>query len=208
MERVLIVAKTWMRSGVCVSGLTLTSNKGIRLIPKGRLNQSIDTEFEVGQVWNIEFQEVVDVEPPHVEDVIVFNQQYVGRVANMRETLMRRIQPRRGGPENLFDNMLTIEQRKCYISKSGSIPSCSTGYWLPDRRLTLDQEGEKPYYLIEYAYKAGDKVYTRVLSIPFVGFAPPVKQILPGTLIRISLARWFPSSGEDRCYLQIFGWYI
>lgn len=123
MERVLIVAKTRMRSGVCVSGLTLTSNKGIRLIPKGRLNQSIDTEFEVGQVWNIEFQEVVDVEPPHVEDVIVFNQQYVGRVANMRETLMRRIQPWRGGPENLFDNMLTQATKSIAYSSSNPKPS-------------------------------------------------------------------------------------
>jgi len=192
-----------MKSGACVSGLTVSSNKGIRLIPKGRLNQAIDTEFEVGQVWDIEFREVADVEPPHVEDVIVFNQQYVGRIANMRGTLMPRVQPWHGGPENLFDNMLTIRQSKCYISKSGPIPNCSTGYWLPDRQLTLDQESEKAYYLIGYAYN----FYMRNLSIPFVGFDPPVEQIPSGSLIRVSLARWFLASGEDRCYLQISGWY-
>lgn len=208
MERVLIVAKTRMKSGVCVSGLTRTSNKGIRLIPKDRLNQLADTEFDVGQVWDIEFQEVADVDPPHVEDVIVINKRYVGRVANLRETLTQRIQPWHGGPENLFDKMLTIGPRKCYISKSGPIPSCSTGYWIPDRQLTLTQENNKPYYLIEYKEKTGNKVYTRVLSIPFVGFASPIEQIPSGTLIRVSLARWFPSSGEDRCYLQISGWYI
>ncbi len=58
MERVLIVAKTRMSSGVCVSGLT-RSSKSIRLIPKGRFNQPIDTEFEVGQAWDIDFKKLL-----------------------------------------------------------------------------------------------------------------------------------------------------
>lgn len=209
MERVLIVAKTRMKSGVCVSGLTRTSNKGIRLLPKERFNQSLDTEFDLGQVWDIEFQEIADVDPPHVEDVIVINKQYKGHVASLRETLIQRVHPWRGGPEELFDKMLTIGPRKCYISRSGPIPSCSTGYWLPEKQLTLDPASNKPYYLVEHNYKVGGKISTQVLSIPFVGFASPVKQILPGTLIRVSLARWLSSpSDEDRCYLQISGWYM
>ncbi len=208
MERILIVAKTRMYSGICVSGLTRSSHKGIRLKPPDRLNQPLDTRFEVGQVWDIEFQADEDVEPPHVEDVTVLNQRYVTRIANMRDTLIRHIQPWRGGPENLFDGALTMDQRKCYISQSGQIPNCSTGYWITDRLLTLSQENDKPYYLIEYNDKERGKLYTRNLSIKFVGFTPPVRQIPPGTLIRVSLARWFLVSGEKRCYLQISGWYV
>ncbi len=208
MERVLIVAKTHVKSGVCVSGLTSTSSRGIRLIPAGRSNQAADTAFEVGQVWDIEFQEVAGVEPPHTEDVIVSNQKYVGRVTSMREILMRRIDPWRGGPENLFDKMLTFGPRKDYIARTGPIPGYSTGYWLPDRPLRLDQGSDKPYYLVEHTYKLGDKTYTGTLSIPFVGFDVPVKQIPSETLIRVSLARWLSSPDGDRCYLQLSGWYL
>jgi hypothetical protein len=167
----------------------------IRLVTKGRSNQSADTAFEVGQVWDIEFQECADVEPPHTEDVIVYNQQYVGRVNSMGETLMRRIEPWRGGPENLFDKMLTFGPRKGYIARSGPIPGYSTGYWLPDRPLRLDQDSGKPYYLVEHTYKLGDKIYAGTLSIPFVGFDVPVKQIPPNinSCLTCSLAvisRW------------------
>lgn len=208
MERVLIVAKTHMKSGVCVSGLTRTSSRSIRLIPMGRANQAADTPFEVGQVWDLEFQEPAAVEPPHTEDVIVTRQQHVGRVTSMRDTLMRRIEPWRGGPESLFDRMLTFGPRKGYIDRTGPIPDYSTGYWLPDRPLRLDQGSDKPYYLVEHTYKSGGQTYTGTLSIPFVGFDVPVKQISSETLIRVSLARWLPSPDGDRCYLQLPGWYL
>lgn len=188
MERVLIVAKTHMKSGACISGLVRSSNRSIRLIPQGRLNQSTDTDFDVGQIWDIEFQEATEVDPPHVEDVIVINKHYVGRVASVRETLMQRIQPWRGGPECLFDNMITIGQKNCYISRSGPIPNCSTGYWLPDRQLILNQENGKPRYLIEYKDKVGNSNASRTLSIPFVGFVSSIEKIPPETLVRVSLA--------------------
>jgi len=208
VERVLIVAKTHMKSGACISGLARSSNRGIRLIPKDRLNQSTGTDFDVGQIWDIEFQEAVEVDPPHVEDVVVINKQYVGRVASLRETLMKRIQPWRGGPECLFDNMITVGQKNCYVSRSAPIPNCSTGYWLPDRQLILNQENGKSRYLIEYKDKAGNSNTPRTLSVPFVGFASPIEKIPPETLVRVSLARWFAPSSEDRCYLQISGWYL
>jgi hypothetical protein len=207
MERVLIVAKTHMKSGACISGLT-RSYRGIRLIPKDRLNHPANTEFDVGQTWNIEFQEAVEVDPPHVEDVIIIDKQYVGRVDNLRGILMKGIQPWRGGPECLFDNMITVGQKNCYISRSGPIPNCSTGYWLPDRPLILDQTDGKSRYLIEYKDKAGTSSNSRTLAIPFVGFVPPLRSISPETLVRVSLARWFAPAGEERCYLQISGWYL
>ena len=206
-ERVLIVAKTRMDSGICVSGLTQVSNRGIRLLPKGRWNQPMDTRFELGQVWEMEFQEAARVEPPHVEDVIVISTKYVGRATNLRGILMRRVRPWRGGPENLFNKMLTISARKCYVSRSGPMPPCSTGYWIPDRRLILDQNESKHYYLIEHKRRYGGTL-SQTLSIRFVVLEAPLEEIPAGTLVRVSLARWFNVAGEDRCYLQISGWYL
>ena len=47
-------------------------------------------------------------------------------------------------------------------------------------------------------------------KITFVGFQNPVQLISAGTLLRISLARWWAPNDDDveeRCYLQLSGWY-
>ncbi|MFH1320564.1 MAG: hypothetical protein ABII90_07920 [Bacteroidota bacterium] len=45
-------------------------------------------------------------------------------------------------------------------------------------------------------------------NISYVGFQNPVDKIPAGTLVRISLARWWsPNEDEERCYLQLSGWY-
>lgn len=50
------------------------------------------------------------------------------------------------------------------------------------------------------------------VRIPYVGFEPAVDLIPKGTLVRVSLARWWrphdsPPDMEERCYLQLSGWY-
>jgi hypothetical protein len=55
VERVLIVAKTHMHNAVCVSGLTIGTNRSIRLLRTNGFNQQVDTPFDVGQVWELEF---------------------------------------------------------------------------------------------------------------------------------------------------------
>jgi len=45
---------------------------------------------------------------------------------------------------------------------------------------------------------------------PYVGFEPKVNLIPAGTLMKISLARWWKPEDSDmseRCYLQLSGWY-
>lgn len=209
MEKVLIVSKTRMGHGLCMSGLTI-SNKSIRLIPPGRLNQPFETKFDIGQIWNIEYKEKGNIDPPHFEDVEVISQEYLGYVRNMRETLLKRIRPWQGGPEALYDKMLTLRYEKGYVPRSGPIPKQSTGYWLPDRELVLSQEDGKNFYRVAYHYRSGGTIIPRTLSIRFVGIADPVKHIEPDTLVRVSLARWFRPQGadEERCYLQISGFYI
>ena len=213
MTTVLIVAKTRMGSGVCVGGLTCDTHKNVRLIPPGRNNQPEDTPFEVGQIWELDFYPVENITSPHTEDVIVTEQHLIGHVSAMRETLLPRIHPWRGGPDQLFDGSLCLRGTGGYISAIGSIPHCSTGYWLPDRSLSLskplipDAQNNKLYYDM---LRIGDGRRAAMLSIKYVGFAEPVQQIPAGTLVRVSLARWFKPAPttEERCYLQLSGWYL
>lgn len=211
-ERILIVAKTQMKSGVCVGGLT-ASNRSVRLVPEDRQNRrncSIDTKFDVGQVWDVDFYESVNLDPPHVEDIIVTNAHYKGQAMSLKNVLMRRIVPWQGGIEALFNNSLFVNLKsgKCYVSRTGPIPNCSTGYWLPNKALTLTcSEKEKLYYQMNYRYKRGSQIYERAIAIPFIGCSDPIESILPNMLVRVSLARWLPSGSEERCYLQISGCY-
>ena len=213
MVNVLIVARTRMNGGVCVGGLRLDTNKNVRLKPPGRANQTEDSAFEIGQIWELDFHEVVNTKLPHIEDVIVTDQRLVERVDNLREFLLQRIHPWQGGPEQLFDRCLCLKGTGGYISASGSIPRCSTGYWLPDRSLSLnkplipDMQTDKHYYEM---LRIADNKRPAMLSIKYVGFAAPVNKIPIGTLVRVSLARWWRpiETSEERCYLQLSGWYL
>jgi hypothetical protein len=95
---------------------------------------------------------------------------------------------------------LTTSNGSGYISKAGGLPNRSTGYWVPDKPLTL--EGDR------YTYPA----FAGVRRMSYVGFAPTIATIPAGTLVRVSLARWWrpqdaDDSLEERCYLQLSGWF-
>lgn len=121
----------------------------------------------------------------------------------LRETLLQRIQPWQGGLHNLFDGLLVVSYANAYINRAKGLPTSSTGYWLPDVTLRLTYRRDKPYYSV------GGIGRGRELCIPYVGYSEPVYQIQPGTLVRVSLARWWVPADvdEERCYLQLSGWY-
>ena len=210
MARVLIVAKTRMCNSTCVGGLNLEGNQNIRLLRSDGSNQPNDTRFEVGQVWDLAFQPLSGTTPPHIEDIRVTQERYIGPASNLRTMLMQRIQPWQGGPDQLFQGKLTVE-RTGYVSRTGSLPSCSTGYWLPDNPLSLSlnfREGQPYYQIITQPEDIFPAV--RKLFIKYVGFAEPIGRIPASTLVRVSLARWWqrPGTEEERCYLQLSGWYL
>lgn len=211
MERVLIVAKTHMKNGVCVSALTRNTNRHLRLIPPARLSQSYTTQFEIGQAWDIEFREDREITLPHTEDVTVVKQEYVSQVTDMRAILEKRVQIWRGGPECIFDGLLTFENTSAYIAKSREMPKQSTGYWMPTNELCISYSPQgKPRYNTDYRVRHNGVSRWRTLHIPYVGFAKAITFIPKETLIRVSLARWWKYDGanEDRCYLQLSGWYL
>src|SRR5579863_2610989 len=211
MERVLIVARTRAGNGVEIGGLTREQNRSVRVLPPEGQNHPADTRLDIGQVWEFEFHDAPDVKPPHVEDIIVTGGKRAGHVSNMREILLEHVQPWEGGPEQLYDGLLTISNSKGYISEQNPLPAASAGFWIPDRPLTLNfqSNSSKPYYSLVLGEEV-TKGQIDFLNIPYVGFVEPIKQIPAGTLLRVSLARWFNQNGrtENRCYLQLAGWYL
>ena len=79
----------------------------------------------------------------------------------------------------------------------------STGYWEPDIILTRGEYNGR----VKYCY---DSPGSRWI-LPYVGCAEPLDRIPQGTLLRVSLARWWRPDDSDfelRCYLQLSGWYL
>jgi len=156
-------------------------------------------------VGNADLSDVVKQRgPPHVEDFLVTQRYQFGREPRLAQFLLGRVRPWRGGPEALFDGLIRFtKSRSGYISRQNKIPSCSTGFWLADRPLFLVQDEDKSTYH-----------YTRAMlafRLTYVGTTPAPAAIFPGTLMRVSLARWWrPDDApdmEERCYLQLSGCY-
>ncbi len=141
---------------------------------------------------------------PHVEDILVARAELVGQQPDLRNFLLKRIKPWQGTPQQTFEALVRpTYMGHGYINEIMGIPSVSAGYWLPGQPLTQEVEGAKVYY--RYPRRDG------VRLLKYVGFAPPISRIPAGALVRISLARWWrqeDSDIEERCYLQLSGWYL
>src|SRR5215813_12489824 len=137
MERFVIVSKTrWGTNGACIGGISLQTSRSIRLLNPGGVRPSIDCEFNVGQIWELDCHPIA-VTPPHVEDVVVNSAKRIAQRTNLRDFLLQRIEPWRGGPDQLYDGLLTSENQSCFIPRYITPPRVSTGFWLPDAPLYL-----------------------------------------------------------------------
>lgn len=203
--KTLIVAKTQMGQGTCVGGLTITG-QNVRLLQPGPYSpQPKDTPYQVGDVWDLHLGEATEIERPHTEDVLVLGGRKLYTADNLPQRIQKLAQPWVGSIHALFPGCLqTVPNGSSYISEATGLPPGSVGFWLADKPLTHHQESEK----IRYSYQVDDD---RTYFLIYVGFAPSVPEIPAGTLLRVSLARWwkpvYDQNGEYRCYLQLSGWY-
>lgn len=202
--KTLIVARTQMGQGACVGGLTI-DGRNVRLLQPGPYApQPKESPYQVGDVWELELGEAQEIEPPHVEDVVVLS----GRKLYTADLLPQRIgklaQPWQGSLHNLFPGYLqTVPGGSSYISQRTGLPPMSVGFWLADQPLQRQLEEEKT----RYAYHDADG---HIYFLKYVGTSPSIPEIPAGTLLRVSLARWwkpvYDQNGEYRCYLQLSGW--
>lgn len=205
--QVLIVSKTFAGRTFCVGGLVLKSNRYVRLLDQKGFNQPIFTEFEIGDVWEIDFTEPEIVEPPHIEDVVVSKKTRIDHMDNMSDFLIsRQVIDWRGHIDNLFDGLLDwTEGGAGYISEKGELPRKSVGFWIADKDLFRMVFGQK------VRFRFPDDAHDR--NIRFVGSQESVRKVPAGTVIRVSLSRIFPQETSNVTtprgyYLQLSGWYL
>lgn len=200
---VLIVSKTHMSKDACVGGLVLENNRNVRLLDENNHNQPKNTDFNVGDIWDIDFIDRQYIISPHIEDVCVKNKIFIRKIDDIHNFLkVQNIPIWNGSIDNLFEGLLHWTQSGAgFISENGEIPNQSVGFWMSDKELKKRNYNEKIRY--NYPYNNGWR------NLPYVGFETPLEIIPKGTLIRVSLARWWNQNEntEKRCYLQLSGWY-
>ncbi len=204
MKEVIILAKTRMKGAYCIGGM-LSNGQPVRLLNSQGFNQDMSIVYKIGEVYSITYDTKPDCIPPHVEDIMVRTSNHKYSFPNdeaLVDYLINKLSIKiwRGSIENLFDNKLEwTSNGSGYVSKYTKMPDNSAGFWISDKDLIRDDNDKK----IRYRYADSQKL------ISFVGLQEPVDIIPAGTLIRVSLARWWTpnEAKEKRCYLQLSGWY-
>jgi hypothetical protein len=202
---ILILSKTHMNHGKCCVGGITNSGRYVRLLTPAGENQNEDTELAPRQVYDIKFTERPNNTPPHIEDVLIQSRKLKGVLEDHIEIIdfivEREIPIWKGSPDVLFDKKIQwTDNGSGYINKK-AVPEHSVGFWIPDKDLTKNIF----YNKVRYNYRS--KIGWR--SLPYVGFDEAIETIPAGTLVRVSLARWWDTKGttELRCPLQLSGWY-
>ena len=202
---ILITSKTHKGNAACVGGLILDNNRLVRLLNPGNWDQYADTDLNIGDIWDIQFVDREDTEPPHIEDIIIQNRTFLRDIGGISNHLRNcGVDIYRGAPTQIFEGRLGwTGNGSGYIGNRKNLPDNSVGFWISDRDLTLDDDGK------HYNYPS-ENDFIRTKRFPYVGFESEVQIIPSGALMRISLARWWKPDDSDmneRCYLQLSGWY-
>jgi len=205
MGKILITSKTRKGKAACVGGLIISNNRFVRLLNPGNWDQYADTDFDIGDIWEINFTSRQDIEPPHIEDIIIHTKKYIGKIDDFVTFILNSgVQIFRGSPNKIFNGLLGwTGSGSGYIENRNNLPTNSVGFWISDKDLTLD--GDEKHYIYP-----SSNAFSRAKRFPYVGFEAKVQIIPKGSLMRISLARWWKPDDSDineRCYLQLSGWY-
>ncbi len=201
--KVVIVAKTRMRSGACI-GAIAADGRSLRLIaPDADFNDRFNLDYCVGEVWEIEGEPPAEIIPPHTENIVVRRKRRLGQIEDLTPLIERHMSPVVGGVQALYDGLVQgAPGGPLYIAARTGIPAYSTLFWRPDRPLRRDLTGKR----IRYRYPTSGGGQT----LAFVGFQEPPEEIPAGALVRVSLAHWWRPQehpeAELRCYLQLSGW--
>lgn len=205
MAEVLIVSKTKLKNGVCIGGINLNNGEFVRVHGARGENLPSDAPYEIGDVWEMDIEKAWNCRPkPHVEDKQVTSSNRIGNVGDkgiisyihQNESLFGD-KLTKGSLGDTFQGCLHLEAGKAFVEED-KVPEFSTQFWIPDEDLIRRRD---VYGSVFYTYRGS--------RIKFVGLQPPIDRILSGSIVRLSLANWWDgdSSGKNRCYLQLSGWY-
>ncbi len=169
--------------------------------------------YQIGDVWDLELEDTVNLQPPHVEDKLVRAGKLL-RKLNGRELECRLLEiapdmiPEfywEGGPQELFGGKLRWSEAGKGCVTRADVTDTSTGFWVTDWELVLDYDARGK---LVYRYDRRGPSHRGAACITYVGESEPVELIPRETLVRVSLARWW-SAGDypEACYLMLSGWY-
>ncbi len=203
---VLIVARTHMSGASrCIGGIA-EDGSSVRLLTSTGDNHDTSAPFQIGQIWDLRYTPRPQLVPPHVEDVLVTARWHIEHIRDrtkLRAYVLERIAPWRGDIDQIFGGLVRYTgSGNGYVCERIGIPDRSAGFWIPDRDLHLRDDKKH--------YDCGTGFPRKGFS--YVGETATIDRIPAGTLVRVSLARWWrprdaESELEKRCYLQLSGWF-
>lgn len=202
MDTILIVSRTQMRNGVCVGGINERTGELVRIHNERGGNLPADAPYQIGDRWDMNVATAWNVrERPHVEDkqtspIRKINNVGIAGIIDFVKSHNLGSRLTVGDLSQAFEGCLVLQGTKNFVNHANT-PSFSTQFWIADTDLIHTESFDKHYF------------YYNRIRIKYVGYQPIVSRISAGTIIRLSLANWWDGdgSGEDRCYLQISGWY-
>ena len=211
MHKILIVSKTKMANNrVCVGGIDIDNKVSVRLLDTNGHHESADTcPFNLREIWDVEYSKYNQRPLPHSEDVRVVSKNKLGVLKSEISmlNLLNKMQFRvyHGSLLNAFESKLKCKDSGTLYISGDSVPNNSTCFWICDKEIKRNDYNEK----IRYRYH--DETRKWGYNISYVGLEEnPAQIITQGTLVRLSLAHWWSpenSDTEERCYLQLSGWY-
>jgi hypothetical protein len=201
MSRIVITSKTRMSNGCCVGAFDIDTRQYLRLLQANGSNQPANCPYQIGQYWDMTYVPRQNLTPPHVEDVLVNSIDNCRTVQDFKQFLLTYAPFYQGPVHGLFQGRINFTNAGGgYISHQNGLPTNSVGFWATPTDLQLSTNNGKPRYVTPFGFQ----------SFPYVGYEPPIQTIARGTLVRVSLARWWAPAedAEMRCYVQLSGWYI
>lgn len=212
MSKVLILSKTKMQEDrVCVGGVDLDNRCSVRLLDCNGHHETInECPYDLLSVWDIECTRMHRRPAPHLEDVKVTRRRNIKETVSPAELLKLadyniRIYNNTSLQETFTGKLLSTEGGSFYVSEEYGVPNFSTCFWICDK--PLHQSKYSKPEKVKFSYKDDEENW---FQITYVGVEKAPNRIPKGSLIRLSLAHWWrpeDSDTEERCYLQLSGFY-
>lgn len=207
---IVVVSRTRMSQGhVCIGAFDVENNRNIRLLTAAGEHQPEACELDVGSVVRATYVKVtVGVIPPHTEDVKLKSYTAASQVQKVKDEFVAACPVVHGPITATFSGSLSREGSNSLSIRRENVPDHSVCFWKSDQIILLDSDYRERFGKVKYLY--GQR-YDRV-GLPYVGMQDPIPSVPAGTVVRLSLARWWKpndaSYDDKRCQKQLSGWYL
>lgn len=197
--RIFIVSRTKMSGdSICVGAFDVDNRRNIRLLNALGHNHSANFPLQIGNVAVATYINRAGAVAPHTEDVLLqthspcISEKEVISLINQLANIIE------GPITNCFGGRLFSPDGGAMAIRRNNLSDHSVCFWKANRELILNRFGK-------YEYRA-ERVST---TVKYVGFQEPLRLIPAGTVLRLSLSRWWNIDDREKyCWLQLSGWYL